>query len=102
MDGNDKIIPKLQYHSVNSGFCRVYYKLEPSGTMFCFQNEGNGKTVFYICNNLELEPEYPFPIKKDLQIEINLIPITEHAWDRELCYQVDIYIKNHKNFKVVT
>lgn len=98
---NTQTTPRFRYHSVDNGYCRVYYKLEPSGAMFCFQDEGVGLIDFYICNNPEHEPTYSFKIKKGLVVDINLIPNEEHVWDKELCSSVNQYIQQHKNFNVL-
>jgi len=49
-------VEHLAFHSVESGFCRVYYK-RPKGTLCCFQLDTRNTFKLYHCSR-EGEPEH--------------------------------------------
>lgn len=63
----------LKIHSVDSGFCRVYYVFKNSAgetVLYCLQNDGREGVNFYSCTQSIGEPSHivkPDPLKVEFE-----------------------------------
>lgn len=84
---------KLKVHSIDSGFCRVYYHArnnDGESVWYCLQDEGKNIGLrFYRCTD-DGEPCYPIELKKPAS-ELLEIP----AGDSEIEKQCAAWIANN-------
>lgn len=85
----------LKFHSIDSGFCRVYFQLKGSLSLFCIQEDFKDCFEFYNCSS-DGEPIAPFKIKKELTIEIE--------YPKKDCFKFELiknFIDSHPQLKGV-
>lgn len=63
-----RAVEQLAFHSVESGFCRVYYK-RPKGTLCCFQLDTRNTFKLYHCSR-DGEPEHEISLQNKAVIAL--------------------------------